>query len=63
MTNGFFTVTVFLHSYYRYDLTVEEAVALLAERIANAALSLPIGPHLSDDQVGEVINHVAEVAR
>lgn len=30
----------------------------LAERIANEVLSLPIGPHLSEDQAEEVIRHV-----
>jgi dTDP-4-amino-4,6-dideoxygalactose transaminase len=30
----------------------------LAERIANVALSLPMGPHLLNDQIEEIIKHV-----
>jgi dTDP-4-amino-4,6-dideoxygalactose transaminase len=34
----------------------------LAERMADQVLSLPIGPHLSNDQVEEVIKHVTALA-
>ncbi len=33
----------------------------LAERMANEALSLPMGPHLLNDQVEEVIKHVSSL--
>jgi dTDP-4-amino-4,6-dideoxygalactose transaminase len=56
-------IPVHLHPYYRKTFGTHEGDCPMAERYYQRAISLPLYPRMSDDDIDRVISTVMEVTR